>query len=401
MAAAVQGRRESRKEFAQFASTRRIDAPLLLIHAPSAGEWRHAESVVRSLRAFRPDLQFAFTYTSPSAQAVAAALEPEVHGFLPWDRPGDITELLDALKPAALIVTKLDLWPELALQARSRGIPIIIIAATVRPNSTRLNGPAKVVLRTAYEAVDLALAVSPEDAVRLASLGVESDRISLVGDPRYDSVIERIAGLPDQPIPGLLVAGSTWPEDEKALLSAFPQVLLRHPSARLLLVPHQPGAAAGDRIARMAARFGVDQPVVAPPSAIDWDNLPRLLVINQVGSLATLYGRAVLTYVGGGFGRKGLHSVLEPAAWGRTVIVGPNWRDSRDAEALKGVSALTPIPRQRAATQLAWHWMWLLESEKWRNELGAAARTVVRNGSGAANFTAGFILELLQRRVGG
>src|SRR5262249_50378741 len=84
VAAAVRGREESQTEFADFARTRRTDAPLLLFHAPSAGEWRQAESVVRSLRAFRPGLQFAFTYTSPSARAVAAELHPEVHGFLPW-----------------------------------------------------------------------------------------------------------------------------------------------------------------------------------------------------------------------------------------------------------------------------------------------------------------------------
>lgn len=399
VATAVRGRDESRSEFADFARTRRSEAPLFLIHAPSAGEWRHAESVVRSLRAFRPGLQFAFTYTSPSARPVAAELKPDVHGFLPWDRRRDVTGLLDQLRPAALIVTKLDLWPELALQAKARGIPIIIIAATVRPDSTRLNGPAKVVLRSAYEAVDLALAVGPEDAVRLAALGVNSARISLVGDPRYDSVLERISGLPDQPSPQMMVAGSTWRDDEEILLSAFPQVLLRHPKARLMLVPHRPGEDAIRRIRRMALRSGLDAPVVAAQS-IDWNDLPQLSVVNEVGPLATLYGRAMLTYVGGGFGRKGLHSVLEPAAWGRTVIVGPNWRDSRDAEALKGVSALTPLPGKKAdaGIQLAWHWTWFLESEKWRTELALAAQRVVLNGSGAANFTAGFILELLQKR---
>ncbi len=402
VAEAVRGRDQSQNEFAEFARTRRTDAPLFLIHAPSAGEWRQAESVVRSLRAFRPGLQFAFTYTSASARPVAAELEPDVHGFLPWDRRRDVSGLLDQLKPAALIVTKLDLWPELALQARARNIPIVIIAATVRAASTRLNGPAKVVLRTAYESVDLALAVSPEDAVRLAALGVPSDNISLVGDPRYDTVLDRVASLPDQPAAQLLVAGSTWKEDEDVLLAAFPQVLLRHPYARLMLVPHRPGAGAVERIRRRAERSGLEEPLVVPPGSIDWTNPPQLSVINETGQLMAMYGRAVLSYVGGGFGRSGLHSVLEPAAWGRTVIVGPHWRDNRDAEALKGVSALTPIPRQKAATQLAWHWAWLLESEKWRTDLARAARKVVENGAGAANFTAGYVLELLQkRRVGG
>lgn len=403
IAAAVRGRDASQAEFAEFARSGRRDAPLALVHAPSAGEWRQAEPVVRSLRVFHPGLRFAFTYTSPSARQVAAELGPEVHGFLPWDRPRDVADLLDQLRPRILIVTKLDLWPELALQARAREIPIVIIAATVRPDSTRLHGPARLILRSAYQAVDLGLAVGPEDAVRLAALGVDSDRISVVGDPRYDGVLERIAGLPDDPSPELMVAGSTWPDDDRVLLAAFAQVRERHPQARLLIIPHRPSARGIRRIRRIARKLRLPEPPISPISDIgarDGVEAPPLEVGDGVGPLAMLYGQGALAYVGGGFGRKGLHSVLEPAAWGRPVIVGPNWRGSRDAEALKGVSALTALGWQKASAEMAWHWSWLLENSRQWAQLGAKAREVVRSGSGAANYIAGFVLEVLQNAEG-
>ena len=106
-----------------------------------------------------------------------------------------------------------------------------MVAATVSPGSGRLRWPARAILRAGYEAVGVAAAVSEEDAQRLARLGVSPDRIRVLGDPRFDSVVERVAGVPpDEPLlrfgrgAPTLVAGSTWPEDEAALLGAFARV---------------------------------------------------------------------------------------------------------------------------------------------------------------------------------
>ncbi len=402
VAGMLRARDESRVAFGAWAARRDPRFPLVLLHAPSAGEWRQAQPVVDSLRAFHPGLQFACTYTSPSALAVVNELAPEVHGFLPWDRPRDVGALLDTLRPAMLVVTKLDLWPELALQARARAIPIVLIAATVRERSTRLHGPGRLIVRSAYESVRLALAVGPEDAVRLAALGVDPACISVVGDPRHDSVLERIAGLADRPVPDLLVAGSTWPADERLLLSALAQVRADYPGARLLLVPHRPKPGDQARLAALAARLGLPPLRELHPgsetvgAADDW---PEIGLVPRVGGLAQWYGLGVLAYVGGGFGR-GLHSVLEPAAWSRPVLVGPRWRESADAVALEQVEALTPLELKRPTDQLAHHWTWLLQHPQARARSGAAARTLVEEKAGAARIIAGFILEALQTQAG-
>lgn len=402
LAGMVRARDRSRAAFSAWAPARNPAEPLILFHAPSAGEWRQAEPVVESLRSFRPGLQFAFTYTSPSAVAVAAELKPDVHGFLPWDRREDVAGLLDALRPAMLVVTKLDLWPALALQARARGIPIVMIAATVRERSTRLHGPGRLVVRTAYESVKLALAVGPEDAVRLAALGVDPSRISVVGDPRHDSVRERIAGLEDRPVPNLLVAGSTWPADERLLLAAYARVRRECPDARLLIVPHRPGAEDVDRLTRLALKRDlprVHELETSSESAEAIAHGPSLTVMPRVGRLAQAYGLGTVAYVGGGFGR-GLHSVLEPAAWGRPLLVGPRWRESADAVALEQAEALTPIELKRPVEQLAHHWTWLLQNPRERARAAAAGRALVDQRAGAATIIAGFILEALQTEQG-
>lgn len=401
VATLVDARDTSHARFRAWAAARDPAAPLALIHAPSAGEWRQAEPVVAALRSFHPGLLFAFTYTSPSAVTVAAELAPAVHGYLPWDRPRDVGAMLDVLRPSILVITKLDVWPELARQARARGLPIVLIAATVRERSTRLHGPGRLIVRSAYEAVELALAVGPEDAVRLAALGVAPDRISVVGDPRYDGVLERLEGLTDRPVTDLLVAGSTWPADERILLEAFRDVREEHRSARLLLVPHRPGTSDAGRIARLARRVGLPGPEVITavesltPEGVSAD----LMLVPRVGGLARWYGLGTLAYVGGGFGR-GLHSVLEPAAWGRPIFAGPRWRESAEATALERARALTPIEGRRPAEQLAHHWAWLLGNPDARYRAGLAAKVHVEDQAGAARIIAGFVLEAMQTEKG-
>ena len=117
--------------------------PLLWCHAPSVGEGLQAEAVLRILRARHPEWQVAYTYFSPSALALAARQPADVRDFLPYDRPADVAAALDALAPTALVFTKADLWPELAVRARNRDIRVGMIAGTVSPVSGRLRWPSR------------------------------------------------------------------------------------------------------------------------------------------------------------------------------------------------------------------------------------------------------------------
>jgi 3-deoxy-D-manno-octulosonic-acid transferase len=388
---------------AAWAAARRDPArPLLWLHAPSVGEGLQAEPVLRRLRARHPGWQFAWTYFSPSAEGLAERIGADVADYLPYDARADVGALLDALRPDALVFSKLDLWPELAVQAAARGVSVGLIAATVRPGSGRLRWPARPLLRPGYAAVARAAAVAAEDAERLERLGVPAANVTVVGDTRYDSVLERIAGVAAaDPLLAhaaggpALVAGSTWPRDEEALLRAFKLVRAAQPSARLILAPHEPTPAHLAGVERRAARLGIPAPVRL---SVAGSPVPFLLV-DRLGVLAALYGAGELAYVGGGFGRAGLHSVLEPAAWGRPVLMGPNWGESRDAGLLLSAGGGWAARREapaRAATDLAARWLGWLEDAVARRAAGDAALGLVRSGVGAADRTA----ELVERLVG-
>jgi len=377
--------------------------PLAWFHAPSVGEGLQADAVLRRLRRLHPDWQLAYTHFSPSAESLASRLDVDVADYLPYDLPGTSRALLDALRPDALVFSKLDLWPELACQAAGRGVPVGLIAATVRPGSGRLRWPARALLAPGYRAVAAAGAVAPDDAERLAMLGVPRDRISVPGDPRFDSVLERVGAVaPDDPLltfgagSPTLVAGSTWPGDEEVLVAAFARLHVRHPRARLILVPHEPTAEHLEAIGQRAARHGAPAPVRL---SVATGAVP-LLLVDRLGVLAALYGAGTIAYVGGGFHGAGLHSVLEPAAWGRPVLFGPRWTESRDAGLLLaggGAVALEELGTTETAEELAVTWEKWLGDEPERAGRGARALAVVRAGAGAADRTAALVERLVEK----
>ena len=125
-----------------------------------------------------------------------------------------------------------------------------------------------------------------------------------------------------------------------------------------------------------------------------------LILVDRVGLLATLYGAGTMAYVGGGFGRAGLHSVLEPAAWGLPVAFGPRWGESRDAALLREAGGAEAIEgRGRAAgEQLARRWVGWIDNEAERAAQGARAKAVVEAGRGASRRSAAMLADAISSR---
>lgn len=376
--------------------------PLVWFHAPSVGEGLQARSVLSRLRLRHPEWQTVYTHFSPSAENFAKSLGADIADYLPYDGVFAARRLIAALNPTVLAFTKLDLWPELATTAHARGIKVALVAGTVRPRSSRLRWPTRQLIRPGYRSLDMAMAIAEPDANRLTHLGVSVGAIRVVGDPRFDSVLDVIRAVPtDDPAKRFgrgsptLVAGSTWPGDEAVLLEAFARLRVHRPDSRLIIVPHEPTTVHLTGIDRVAARFGLPAPVRMTAAT---GPVP-LLLVDQVGFLARLYGGASMAYVGGGFHGKGLHSVLEPAAWGIPSVFGPRWEESRDASLLLeagGAEALAELGNFEAAEALHSLWEDWIVNEVRRSAQGRKALAVVQSGAGAADRSADLIEQLMK-----
>ncbi len=394
------GRRAAVERLQRWArESRDRSRPLVWLHASSVGEGLQAESVLLELKLLVPHAQYLYTHFSPSAAALAGRLPVDVADYLPYDLSASTERLVGALAPDLLVFSKLDLWPELATRASAWGAAVALVAATVSPGSGRLRWPARQLLRPGYAAVSAAAAIADDDASRLAELGAPAERIQVRGDPRVASVVAKVRAVaPDDPLlrfgrgAPTLVAGSTWPGDEAVLLKAFARVRAARADARLILVPHEPTTPNLDALESAAIRAGLPAPVRLSTA----ESPAPLLIVDRVGLLAALYGTGVLAYVGGGFGRAGLHSVLEPAAWGLPVAFGPRWRESRDAGLLLAAGAALDLPDgSGAADVLAQAWERWIGDEATRVAQGRKAREVVERGLGAARRSAEMLARLI------
>ena len=393
------GRRGAERRLSEWARRERDPArPLAWFHASSVGEGLQAESVIEALRVLQPRLQFVFTHFSPSSEPLARRLPVEASGYAPYDLPADIDSILDSLRPDLLVFSKLDLWPELATRAAARGVSVALVAGTVSAGSGRLRWPARRLLAPGYASVAAAAAVAEPDADRLVRLGVPRPGVRVLGDPRFDSVVARVGAVAaDDPLlrfgqgAPTLVAGSTWPGDENALISAFAAILAERPDARLIVVPHEPTPGRLARLAALAAHAGLPRPVRLGEAS---GPVP-LLAVDRVGVLAALYGAGSMAYVGGGFGRAGLHSVLEPAAWGLPVAFGPRWQESRDAALLREAGAAVSVD---GADEMKTTWETWLRDAAGCAAMGRRAREVVESGQGAARRSAEMLDQLISSR---
>jgi len=407
LARGIDGRRGLTARLAKWAATQRDPMhPLVWMHAPSVGEGLQAKPVLEALRAEHPDWQLAFTFFSPSAERLARILPVDVADYLPLDRPSEVNAVLDALEPTALVFSKLDVWPELTLAASRRGVKLGLISATVSVDSSRLRWPARKWGAAAYAAIDQIGTISDEDGQRLERLGARAEAIAVTGDTRYDSVAERaarfdrsrepfarLAALGSAPNAFTIVAGSTWPSDETVILPAFADLLVQLPTARLILAPHEPNP---DHLAGIAERVrDLKLPRPVRLSQLEHAKAGPVIVVDRVGILADLYALGDTAFVGGGFHRAGLHSVLEPAVFGVPVIFGPHWRMSRDAALLLdtgGGVALSAHDRHPLHSQwLVWH-----HDPAARRKAGKAAQQMVEGGRGAAERTTALVTSLVE-----
>ena len=397
LARTLRARRGIRGRYAAWAPQRDTRRPLLWMHAPSVGEGLQARPVLELLRAARPELQLAYTHFSPSAERFARALDVDFADYLPFDTRRDAALALDALRPTALVFSKLDVWPTLAREAAARGVRLGLVSATLAAGSSRRSGVAAALLRDAYARLDAVGAIDAGDADRLVELGVRPGAVRVTGDTRYDQVWARAARADAAaPLPRTLVsdrptlvAGSTWPADEQALLPAWAALRRSSPTARLIVAPHEPTPAHLEPVERWAREAGARLARLDAPDAGEAD----VVLVDRVGVLGDLYRLAGAAFVGGGFHAAGLHSVLEPAAFGAPVLFGPRHAASRDAGLLLaagGAIAVTDEGTLRDALRA-----WLVDDERARAAAGAAARAVVETGLGAARRSAELVEELL------
>lgn len=373
--------------------TTRPSGPLVWLHGASVGECLLFEPILNRLRADRPDLRSMLTYTSPSAARWSAW--PVDHAdFLPPDTRDAIGTVFDAVRPALIVISRGDLWPEFLHQAARRNVPVAIIGATLRAESARLRFPARVLYRRALQDVRYVGVVSEGDGARWRALGA-SGRIEVTGDPGHDRVLERTPDLTR--LGGLMrwrsgrrvvIAASLEEEDVALIAEALERVLQTDQAFAAIVVPHDPRSRTGPSIAARLAAAGIGAQSWGPGHP---DPQRRVVQVETPGLLADLYALGDAAYVGGGLTKPRAHSLTEPAAYATPIAVGQGARTAEAVSAFLDGGGAVAVHDAEGLTRC-----WLA----WLRHDGVSARAGLRaRGAltpGAARRTAQALKRLLE-----
>jgi 3-deoxy-D-manno-octulosonic-acid transferase len=267
----------------------------------------------------------------------------------------------------------------------ARKIPVFIANATMRTTSARFYPLLKNFHRFLFDNFESIFTVSAADADAFARFGLSHPSIEVIGDTRYDQVWQRSTDakkkhlLPPALLKGkkLLLAGSTWPEDEEILLPSIKKILQYDTDVLAILVPHEPTESALEDIEHT---LGSKPRSIRFSNLIDYSN-ERIILVDSIGILMALYQYASVAYVGGSF-RQGIHNVLEPAVYGIPVVFGPKHTHSYEAmELVRRGGGFTINDQQDCYRTLRT----LLDDKKTNTLAGSLALTLVEENIGATN----------------
>lgn len=329
--------------------------------------WFHVSSV-GELEQLRPALEIlgkhghsiVLSYFSSSVPRLVKDWSFVRHAdYLPLDFEDEIDSLFEIIQPKLLVLNRYDLWPNHLQAARDRNIPVIVVNASTPPLGL-LGDLSLWIRKSLFLSVDAWTFVDSVAASAWEPYVFDRVKGLVTGDPRVDRALYRVEqALAEGKAKSIisrwdkeafcLVAGSTWPEDEEVLFAAWKRLDF---ARSLMLVPHEPDEAHLKKIERAAAASGLSY---LRYSALVIDGRQRqadLLIVDQRGFLAEIYGAGNLAYVGGGF-RRQIHSIVEPVAHGLPVAFGPNFYRSPEAAALTAAGSALALPRKGAEQKLA------------------------------------------------
>jgi 3-deoxy-D-manno-octulosonic-acid transferase len=333
------------------ASAARPAGDLVWLHGVSVGETLSLLPVVERLRDKRPDLTVLVTSgTLTSATLLARRLPAGViHQFAPVDTPGAVAAFLDYWRPSLAVFVESELWPNLVLEARRRGVKLVLASARITEKTVdgwrRFPGAAREIV----SAFDRVLPQDAASAARLESLGARIDghvNLKLSGaapphDPAAFTLLS--AAIGDRPV---VVAASTHDGEEIALVRALDKLADR---LCLILVPRHPerSAAIAAALTRDGYRFALRSQGREPDRDTD------LYLADTLGEMGLFLRLADVVVMGGSFSAAlekppvGGHNPLEPARLGKPAVTGPdmsNWAAITDALVAAGGLAVVEAP---------------------------------------------------------
>ena len=361
-------------------------APTIWLHAVSVGETRAAQPLVAALRQRYPGHRILFTHMTPTGRATSEALfgDDVERIYLPYDTPWAMRRFLRHYRPQFGLIMETELWPNLIAACRDAGVPLCLVNARLSQRSAKRYASFPALTREALQGLAAIGAQSADDAARLTTLGAHG--VTVTGNIKFDIEAPPVqlelarelrARCGSRPV---WLAASTREGEEALILDAWKRVGADD-TALLVIVPRHPQRFA--EVAQLAMERGFSVQRRSENAAVAATT--RILIGDSMGEMFAFYAAADIAFIGGSLLDFGSQNLIEAAACGTPILIGPSTRNF--AEAAREAVACSAARTIADAGDLVRQVLDLLADDPSRQAMGAEGRAFAERHRGATART--------------
>ena len=379
----IKGRRRIFEELILNAAALDKTKKLVWFHSSSLGEFEQAKPIIEELRKDQ-GINILVTFFSPSGYENSRKYPyADLISYIPFDTYSNAKRFIQIVHPSLAVIMRYDYWPNIVWAMSNLKVPCIIVDATMKPGSSRKYPLVKNFHKLLFGNITKILTVSEADSGGFKLFGCSDEQVHAVGDTRFDRVYQRSITarernlIKDEILTGkkVFVAGSTWEEDEEVILPAFTTLAKYDKDVILIIAPHEPTLL---HLEKIENEFSGKLKTIRFSFLNNYKD-ERVIIIDSIGILLTLYTYADTAYVGGSF-KQGIHNVLEAAVYGIPVIFGPKIENSQETQMLLSRGGGILIKNKMEAYRRL---RTLFSNEQYRKEKGKISYDYVQEYLGA------------------
>jgi len=375
------------------------------LHAASVGEIVAASPIIKEIRCQFPGKPILVSVVTANGYAMAKRIITDADSiiFFPIDLPGISYYVVKRIRPSVFLMVETELWPNFLKAARHFSIPVMMVNGRISDKSVGRYRYLYTVLQDMLNTVNIFCMQSTIDAQYIVHLGADPKRVVVTGNTKFDQNYTNVSQVEQQVIVEqmgfthdalILVAGSTHKGEEEILFAAFKKVRESFPQVKLIIAPRD--IMRVEELTYLAASFGL----VAKSRTLLLEKLSNqhdVVLLDTIGELGKIYSVGTIIYVGGSLVAQGGHNILEPAAHGKPILVGPHMFNFKDTYALFN-NRKACITVDNAKT-LAENTLYILNNELVQQRMSQETLAIINENRGAAYKSMAYLQEILDGQI--
>ena len=316
----------------------------VLFHCSSMGEYKQVIPIINNLRESSIDYNIVLSLFSPSVyNNINKDSELfDIVTYIPFDFLLQTKSFINIINPNIVIISKHDIWPNFIWELNKRDIPTYLVNALFADDTKMDKWYVKFFFKSIFSKLTGIITINEKHRQRFLNIFPYPEKLFICGDTRFDTVLFEAKTSTEVEILNSLgsnehvfVAGSTWPYAENIIIKTWKDIKEKYNNSFLVIVPHEVDAEHVYKIESICQENDLKSITFSELTSKEDILRYDCLIIDIVGILAKAYRYANISYVGGGFSKYGLHSVIEPAVFGIPVLFGPNLYKSPEAQEMK------------------------------------------------------------------